>query len=138
MEKSTKQIYDKGKPKNENENPEFNNIGKVLKIAYICSPLKGDIKGNIEKAKAYCRIAFEKGYAPIAPHIYFTQFLDDSNPAERKSGLQYGLDLVRLSNELWVFGKQVSEGMKAEIELSKVLNILIKYFNEKGRSESEQ
>lgn len=138
MKNSTKQIYDKGKPNIENKNPEFNNIGKVLKIAYICSPLKGDIKGNIEKARAYCRIAFEKGYAPIAPHIYFTQFLDESNPTERKSGLQYGLDLVRLSNELWVFGKKVSEGMRAEIALAKDLMIPIKYFNEEGRSESEQ
>lgn len=48
-------------------------------IIYICSPYFGDTKTNVENAKRYSRFAVDKHYLPIAPHIYFTQFMDDSN-----------------------------------------------------------
>lgn len=86
-----------------------------MKLVYICSPLKGDIIGNIEKAKKYCVQAIEQDYIPIAPHVYFTQFLDDNNEEERKKGMQFGIELLKFCDELWVYGKQ-SEGMKKEIE----------------------
>ena len=89
-----------------------------MKIVYICSPLKGDMKGNIERAKGYCREALFSGYIPIAPHIYFTQFLDDTNEIERLIGMKCGIELLVLCDELWVYGKP-SEGMKEEIKFWK-------------------
>lgn len=68
---------------------------------------------------------------PIAPHIYFTQFLDDDDPQERRLGLDMGLELLKLCSELWVFGNRLSEGMKGEIENAKRLGIPIQYFNDK-------
>ncbi len=100
------------------------------KRVYICSPLKGQIVKNQMKARAYCRFAFDKGYVPICPHIYFTQFLDDGNKDERAAGLRYGLELMWQARELWVFGLTISEGMRAEIELAEDLKIPIKYFYE--------
>lgn len=52
-------------------------------VVYICSPLSGDLEGNQEKAVRYCRFAVDAGYIPIAPHLYFPQFMDDANPRER-------------------------------------------------------
>ena len=49
-------------------------------IVYICSPFAGDIENNTAAARRYSRFAVEAGYIPIAPHLLFPQFLDDSNP----------------------------------------------------------
>ena len=64
------------------------------KKIYVCSPLRGDIKNNIEMAKLYCTyIVREFGYIPVAPHIYFTQFLDDNIDSEREFGIRAGLSV---------------------------------------------
>lgn len=114
-----KKSYDKIAPK-----------GKIpSKRVYICSPLKGKISRNILNARLYCRFAFDKGYVPIAPHIYFTQFLDENDKTERIAGIRYGLELMWQAKEVWVFGEYISEGMRAEIDLAKDLKIPIRYFD---------
>ncbi len=85
-----------------------------MKKVFICSPLKGDMENNIIKARGYCRNAIDNGYLPIAPHVYFTQFLDDTNPVERKTGIEAGIELLAMCDEMWVYGKP-SEGMQQEI-----------------------
>jgi len=68
---------------------------KSLNKIYVCSRLAGDVNNNIEKAKGYARfVAKDCGAIPIAPHIYFTQFLDDTVPEERSFGLMAGLLLL--------------------------------------------
>ena len=86
-----------------------------MKIIYICSPLKGDYEKNIFNAKMYCREVAIQGNIPIAPHIYFTEFLDDTKQEERELGMKYGIELLKMCDELWVYGKP-SEGMQKEIE----------------------
>ena len=98
-----------------------------MKKIYVCSPLRGDYERNIENAKRYSREVVFSGFLPITPHIYFTQFMYDSIPMERRLGLYMGLELLKLADELWVFGEVISEGMSQEIELAKELNIPIYY-----------
>ena len=97
-------------------------------MVYICSPLSGDVEGNQEKARRYCRFAVEQGVIPVAPHIYFTQFMEDSDPDERSMALFMDLALLSKCVELWVFGDVISEGMKAEIEWAKHHELPIRYF----------
>lgn len=76
-----------------------------MKKVYICSPCRGDYENNIQRAKEFSRAAVERGCIPITPHIYLTQFMDDTVPAER---------------ELWAFGLDCpTAGMAAEIELAR-------------------
>lgn len=94
---------------------------------YICSPLRGDFEKNIENAIAYCRAAFRLGYIPIAPHIYFTQFVDDENDAERKIAMRTGAEMLLACSEVWVFGlNDPSEGMLEEIALARKHGIPVK------------
>lgn len=65
-----------------------------MKKVFICSPFRGDVKGNTEKARRYCRKAYEAGCLPVAPHLLFPQFLDEMNEAERASGIAMGLELL--------------------------------------------
>lgn len=68
---------------------------------------------------------------PFAPHILFTQFLDDGIQEERGLGLKLGLDMLKHCQELWVFGERISEGMAAEIKLAKRLGVPIQYYSAK-------
>jgi len=91
-----------------------------MMLIFVCSPFQGK-KENIEKAKKYCRYVLELGYIPIAPHIYFPQFMDDSKPEERRRALEMNKKLMEFCDELWVFGDEITEGMKEEIEHFKKL-----------------
>ena len=85
-------------------------------LVYICSPYAGDIKTNTLAARRYSRYAVERGFIPIAPHLLFTQFLDDAVTEERSLGLLFGNVLMGHCREVWVFGSRISAGMQAEIE----------------------
>ena len=91
-----------------------------MKKVYICSPCRGDYENNIQRAKEFSRAAVERGCIPITPHIYLTQFMDDTIPAERELGLSIGRELVLMCDELWAFGLDCpTAGMAAEIELAR-------------------
>jgi hypothetical protein len=98
-------------------------------LVYICSPYSGDIESNTLAARRYSRFAADRGYIPIAPHLLFTQFLDDSLPAERELGLFFGNVLMSKCAEVWVFGTYISCGMEAEIDRARRRNYPIRYFN---------
>lgn len=87
-------------------------------MVYICSPLKGDIEGNIEKAKRYTQFALMCGAAPVTPH-FFALCIDDNNPGERQIGLDAGHTLLGMCDEVWQFGSNVSDGMKSEIDFAR-------------------
>lgn len=92
------------------------------KLAYICSPCRGDYQKNIENARRYCRAVMKHwpDVLPIAPHIYFTQFLDDTVEEERVRGMAAGIELLARCDEIIVFGlDKPSEGMRHEIEYAK-------------------
>ena len=111
------------------------NIGKEEKLqfrplVYICSPYRGDIYENTLRAQWYARFAVEKGYLPIAPHIYFTQFMDDDKPREREIAIFMNKVLLGKCKELWVFGDVISEGMQGEIRCAEHRAMVIRYFTE--------
>lgn len=99
-------------------------------VVYICSPLAGDTVRNQENARTYCCFAVDAGCVPIAPHIYFPQFMNDNDRKERD--LVLFMDIVLLSKcaELWVFGERITSGMSIEIEKAKRKGQLIRYFTE--------
>jgi len=99
-------------------------------LVYVCSPLSGDIAGNQEKARRYCRFAVDSGYIPLAPHLFFPQFMRDDAPAERNLALFMDIVLLSKCAELWVFGSTISKGMTIEIEKAKRKGQPIRYFTE--------
>lgn len=96
------------------------------KIAYVCSPFRGDVKRNKEYARELTKDVIKMGMSPITPHLYLTEALDDNIPKERKQGLEVGLALLDCCHYIYVGDKYgISEGMKAEIEKAKELDISI-------------
>ncbi|MEY8762497.1 MULTISPECIES: DUF7768 domain-containing protein [Clostridium] len=100
-----------------------------MKLVYICSPLRGDVEKNKERANNYCHFAVKEGVLPLAPHTIFTQLLDDDIEEERKKGMNLGLELLKHCDELWVFGNMISDGMKGEIKIAEKLEMPVIRFS---------
>jgi len=92
-------------------------------VIYVASPLRADSeyerKGNMERARAYCRQVIISGGIPYAPHLLFTQFMQDVDQEERDIALEMGREMITRCDELWVFGNKITEGMQGEIETAK-------------------
>lgn len=101
----------------------------MMKKVYICSPLGGNVKENIEQAKQYAKYALMCGMAPVVPHFY-ALCLDDNKPDERAIGMAAGMALLWFCDELWVFGDVMTEGMQHEVNFCMNLNIKIRYIKE--------
>ena len=101
-----------------------------ISLVFICSPFAGDMEGNARRAREYSRFAVAQDYIPIAPHLLFPQFLEETDPAGRALGISFGLVLQALCREMWVFGDVISKGMAAEIKKAKERGIPIRYFTE--------
>lgn len=93
-------------------------------VVYICSRFRGDQENNIQAARRYCRMAIEKGYVPIAPHLLLPQFMEEET--EREAAMKADLVLLSRCDEIWVCGSEISEGMAAEIQFAKGNEIKIR------------
>lgn len=63
-----------------------------MRLVIIESPFAGNIEENIKYARACMKDCLLRGEAPYASHLLYTQpdILDDSNPEERKLGMEAG------------------------------------------------
>ena len=100
-------------------------INNHTEKVFICSNYRGDVETNVENAIYWCKEATNQGYLPIAPHLYFPQFLDDDIPNERELGIAWGIDILSDCDELWICSENISDGMKREIEYAKTQGIPI-------------
>ena len=117
-----------------------NNISHPL--IFISSPLSPvsadsaersrELKANIALAQDACTFAAVRGFIPVAPHLYFPQFLDDNKPMERTLGMNMGLELLRKCETLWIVSPRISYGMSAEIKEAQKHGIPVKVFTEEG------
>ena len=98
---------------------------------YVASRYAGDVDTNVAAAITSCRRAIDEGYMPVASHLLYPQILNDNDPNERDLGLLFGLALLRMCDEVWVFGA-ISPGVAQEIEEAKRLKKQIRYFEEVG------
>ena len=100
-----------------------------MKKVYVCAPPGGNVESNLKKVRTYTEYALRCGTAPVVPHFY-AECLDDSLPKEREIGMAAGLSLLWFCDEMWVFGNTVTEGMAAELQFCKNLNIRIRKITE--------
>lgn len=65
---------------------------------YICSPYRGNVFERIRNrryARYLTKKAIEMGYAPITPHLYITQVLNEKIPEERKRGVRGRIKAIK-------------------------------------------
>ena len=81
------------------------------------------------RARQYCKFAVSKGRIPIAPHLYFPQFMSEER--EREKAMSMNFELLKLCGEVWVFGDKITAGMEAELDRARRLRKKIRYFTTK-------
>ena len=69
--------------------------------------MKGDVEKNLKLAKFAARVLIGTGYIPIAPHLYFPQFLDDNDQYERIKGIKMGVELMKECDRICFLWKSV-------------------------------
>lgn len=101
---------------------------KNRRKVYVASKYAGDVRNNARDAIRYCRYVIAEGHMPIASHILYAAsgMLCDEDASDRELGCLFGLSLLAICDEVWVFG-EISPGMKAEIEEAKRLGKPIVY-----------
>jgi hypothetical protein len=95
-------------------------MSDAKKIAIIESPYAGDIERNTRYARAALRDSLDRGEAPYASHLLYTQegVLRDELPAEREWGISSGFAFRRLADVIAVYSDLgISRGMKTAIDL---------------------
>lgn len=90
-----------------------------MKLVVLESPYAGDVDRNVRYARAAMRDCFNRGEAPIASHLLYTQpgVLDDDVQDERAKGIEAGLLWARYA-ERAVFYVDLgwSGGMQAALD----------------------
>jgi hypothetical protein len=101
-----------------------------MRRVIIESPYAGDIEKNLIYARAAMRDCLERGEAPFASHLLYTQpgILDDNDPDERKLGIQAGLIWGQDAEATVVYyDLGISDGMKFGIEEALKMNRSIEF-----------
>ena len=101
-----------------------------MRKVYICSPYRAkdgaELDRNIDYAQQLTRQALEAGLAPITPHLYMTQCMDDKKPEERARGMAAGLALLKGCDFVIAGVKYgITEGMDREIHTANTLGIAV-------------
>ena len=97
---------------------------------YVVSRYAGNVERNTAAAIRCCQYVIRNGGMPVASHLLYPQMLNDSNPSERELGLAFGLELLALCDEIWIFSDEtgLSTGMRAEEAEAKRRKKPIRYY----------
>lgn len=88
----------------------------TMRTVSIESPLAGDVRLHMLYARAAVHNALERGEAPFASHLLYTQVLDDETAEERALGIRAGLAVSARCDVTAVYmDLGISEGMRAGI-----------------------
>ena len=98
-------------------------------MVFVCSPFAGCVRENIQNARRYSRFTYLSGYMPITPHLMYPRYLDDTQTKERQDGMDMGIRLLDLCEEIWVFGDIYSSGMQREMTHALGTHMTIRFFD---------
>lgn len=99
-----------------------------MKLVIIESPYAGDVEANTKYAQRCIFDSLNRGEAPFASHLLYTQVLDDAVPSQRKMGIEVGFAWGEKADLVAVYtDKGVSKGMEFGIERAGVLGIPIEW-----------
>ena len=97
-----------------------------MKKVLVESPYKGDVERNTEYARACMADCFQRGEAPYASHLLYTQpgVLDDTKQEERALGIEAGL----------IWGKEASiSAVYTDLGLTEGMKLGSQRAGEEGR-----
>lgn len=101
-----------------------------MRLVILESPYAGDVDSNIAYARECVRDCLQRGEAPIASHLLYTQpgILDDNEPAERAWGIVAGLSWLKHADAAVVYtDRGMSSGMRQGIAAAREAGVPVEY-----------
>jgi hypothetical protein len=98
----------------------------------IESPFAGDVEKNLVYARRCMADSLQRGEAPYASHLLFTQdgILDDTIPEERELGIKAGFIWGEMAEKVVVYQDLgMSKGMELGVEEARRRGTPIEYRN---------
>ena len=84
-----------------------------MSTIFISHPFSSDPAGNASLVARIARRLALQGHLPLAPHLLFPHFLDET--VERHLAMKLCLELVAIADEVRVYGR-MTPGMELEIQ----------------------
>jgi len=96
------------------------------KMVFVAHPISGDVENNCRRVLEICRQIHTKEVIPVFPRFTWSQYLGDS-PEDKELAIAVNEAYFRSGavDELWVYGDELSEGMRREIQLAFELGIKV-------------
>lgn len=105
---------------------------KKKMMVFVCSPYRGDVEGNVKRARGYAKFIAGCGYVPVVPHLFYPQFLSDADAEGRILGISLGVEQMKQCDEFWMYGTHISEGMAYELEQARKFGIPFRLYDADG------
>ncbi len=102
--------------------PRFN-ADRQWPVVYICAP---------GETRRYCRFAVGSGYLPVAPAIWFPQFMDLGDPTQRRIEEAFRKIMIGKCRQMWIFGDRVTDEMAMEMKKARKRGMLMRRFTTEG------
>ena len=97
----------------------FNKPFTVIESPFS-APTMEELVLNVQYAILAVRDSLNRGEAPYASHLFYTQMLNDNNKTERQLGIDAGLTICQNADQTAVYTDLgISEGMKYGIKTAK-------------------
>lgn len=101
-----------------------------MELIVIESPYAGDIEKNTKYARECIKDSLNRGEAPIASHLLYTQpgILDEDKPEERQLGIYAGQSWMRAADMVAIYQDLgISPGMELAIRTARRTGVKIQY-----------
>ncbi len=92
-----------------------------MRRVVVESPYAGDVERNVHYARECIKDCLQRGEAPIASHLLFTQegVLNDDSPSERQWGIDAGHAWISVADAVVLYVDHgVSRGMQLAINVA--------------------
>lgn len=95
---------------------------------FVASPFRGDVEVNQAYLIECMQDSIDRGEAPFAPHMMYTQVLDDDKDDEREAGINCGIAFMGVCDKVAIYyDNGVSEGMHHEIKKAYELGLEVEF-----------
>ena len=99
---------------------------QTAKVVYLCAPLHGDVKANMEFARQKGNEELAAGNIPICPHFLLPPSAKINQPKQVQAAKEMGIQMVETCQEVHVYGDLWTDRMWEEIHHAEELGIPVR------------
>lgn len=83
----------------------------------------------MELARRFSVFAVSARQIPLAPHLHYPQFMDNTDPDACELAMFFNRILLSKCEQLWAYIGRLSAGMRAEINWAHQMDIPVRFFD---------